>query len=643
MEILVVLIVGLLIAGPIIAIVAYIRVQDLTGKLNSIGLQDSVRRLNSLEQRISALDKKLAALGTSVPTHPAPAPPPEPTSIQPRQPSGIVPQPPTPPVISTSRPQIESQEDIRTSPLTRPVMPRPQPAGPDHLENLIGGHWLNRIGILAVFIGISFFLKYAFDHNWIGPSGRVAIGIFLGALMLPWSHWLLRRGYPYFSEGIAALGQAILLLSLWAGCRYYTVFSREVGFAGMVLVTVIIATVALGQDSQRIAMLSMLGGFLTPLLVSTGRDEQFALFTYIFILCAGLLIMAWRRDWHWLAPVSFLLTQFYFWGWYVTFYQAEKLGATIAFATIFLILYSTLPVLTSLRSGSLDSLGAFLIIVNAFNYLAAAYAMLWPQDRWPLTLLVLALAAAHLTISRLLPAPKPSGQSLSRLVFGGLALTFATLALPIRLEGKWITLAFAIEGAVLIWTGFRALHLRLRQAGYFLLALAAVRLLLFPISASEFFFNARFATYLVLIACMVVALLAARERATILGDQEATALAILAIAPNAYAILALSLEFWDYFGRNALSGLDGHLAQHLALSLLWTLYASVLILVGVKRQSALLRWQALVLFGLAVAKVFLYDISYLDRFYRIVSLLILGVLLLVVSFLYQKKISRERP
>src|SRR6266481_5369082 len=101
MEILVVLIVGLLIAGPIIAIVAYIRVQDLTAKLNSIGLQDSVMRLNSLEQRLSSLDQKLAALATSVPTHPAPAPPPEPTSIQPRQPSGVAapPPPPAPPVI----------------------------------------------------------------------------------------------------------------------------------------------------------------------------------------------------------------------------------------------------------------------------------------------------------------------------------------------------------------------------------------------------------------------------------------------------------------------------------------------------------------------------------------------------------------
>ena len=343
MEILVVLIGGLLIAGPIIAIVAYIRVQGLTAKLNSVGLQESVRRLNSLEQRLSSLDKKLAALPTSVPTHPAPAPTFEPTSTQSHQPSPVVPPP---------RPQTESRKDMRTSPLTQSVMPHSQAVAPDHLENLIGGHWLNRIGILAVFIGISFFLKYAFDNNWIGPSGRVAIGILLGALMLPWSHWLLSRGYPYFSEGIAALGQAILLLSLWAGCRYYAVFSRELGFAGMVLVTITIAAVALGRDSQRIAMLSMLGGFLTPLLVSTGRDEQIALFTYIFILCAGLLIMAWQRDWRWLAPVSFVLTQFYFWGWYDTFYQATKLEPTLAFATLFLVIYSTLPVLNSIRSGN---------------------------------------------------------------------------------------------------------------------------------------------------------------------------------------------------------------------------------------------------------------------------------------------------
>jgi uncharacterized membrane protein len=641
MEILVVLIVGLLIAAPIIAILAYVRVQDLTAKINSIGLQGSVTRLNSLEQRLSALEKKLAPFASSVPTHPAPALTAEPAPVQPPQSSSAsLPSPAAVPVISPSRPQTETRKDLHTSPRTRPATPPAQSTTSDGLESLIGGHWLNRIGILAVFIAVSFFLKYAFDNNWIGPAGRVAIGILLGALMLPWSYWLLGRGYPYFSEGIVGLGQAILLLSLWAGCRYYTILSREVGFVGMVLVTVTIATVALGRDSQRIAMLSILGGFLTPLLLSTGKDEQIALFSYIFVLCAGLLIMAWRRHWRWLAPVSFILTQFYFWGWYDTFYQPEKLATTLTFATIFLIIYSALPVLYSIRSGALDSLGVFLIVLNPFNYLAAGYAMLWPQHRWPLTLLVLALSAAHLTVSAALPTPKPGDPPVIRLLFSGLALTFATVTIPIRLEGKWITFSFAVEGAILIWTGFRSRYPRLRQGGYFLLALAAIRVLIFPISGGPFLFNARFATYFVVIACTVAALLAAREYVDSLAQQETAILAILSIAANAYALIALSLELWDYFGRGAVVGVDSHLAQHLALSLLWTLYASVLILAGVKRQSALLRWQALALFGIAVTKVFLYDISYLERFYRIISLLVLGVFLLVVSFLYQRKIAR---
>ena len=179
MEILVVLIVGLLIAAPVVAIVAYVRVQDLTAKLNSTGFQNSVTRLNSLEQRLSALEKQLVALATSTPTHPAPAPPSvsEPAATQPRQPPTSVLSVASPPAIPHSHPQTESQKDTQTASHLQKTVARPPAVAPDQLENLIGGHWLNRIGILAVFIGISFFLKYAFDNNWIGPSGRVAIGI----------------------------------------------------------------------------------------------------------------------------------------------------------------------------------------------------------------------------------------------------------------------------------------------------------------------------------------------------------------------------------------------------------------------------------------------------------------------------------
>jgi uncharacterized membrane protein len=245
-------------------------------------------------------------------------------------------------------------------------------------------------------------------------------------------------------------------------------------------------------------------------------------------------------------------------------------------------------------------------------------------------------------VARLVPPSKSGESPLTRLLFAGLALTFATLAIPIRLDGKWITLAFAVEGAVLVWTGFRSLAGFLRMGGYFLLALAAVRLLIFPLPAPQFLFNERFAAYVVLIICLGVVLYAARENASTVERDELNLLGLFAVAINFFALFALSLELWDHFGSHAGLGIDAGLAQQLALSLLWTAYASGLIAIGVARESALLRWQALVLFGLVIVKVFLYDSSYLERFYRIVSFAILSLVLLVVSFLYQRKVARGR-
>jgi uncharacterized membrane protein len=119
-------------------------------------------------------------------------------------------------------------------------------------------------------------------------------------------------------------------------------------------------------------------------------------------------------------------------------------------------------------------------------------------------------------------------------------------------------------------------------------------------------------------------------------------LGFLAVATNFFALFALSLELWDYFGRQSGLGIDSRLAQHLSLSLLWTAYASALIAFGIHRKSLLLRWQALALFGFVVIKVFIYDSSFLERFYRIASFFALGLVLLVVSFLYQRKVAGER-
>jgi uncharacterized membrane protein len=649
MGFLVLIAIALFLAGPVLAIMALAAVRRLERE------SSSRQQIPQLTSRIYVLEKRILALEAA--THQAEhvketavSPPDTLTDqVRVREPRFVVPEaeptapPPAPASVGSAiplHPSVYRAASVTGEPLVGTAYARS--AAPVDLENRIAGNWFNRIGIIAMLIAISSGLKWAFDNDVIGPSGRVAIGVLLGALMLPWSQWLLGKGYSYFSEGIAALGEATLFLSVWAGCQYYTLYSRDVGFAAMIVITGVMAAVAIGRDSQRIAVLSSLGGLLTPILVSSGKDQQVVLFGYLILLGLGALAIASKKDWKSLVPIAFIGTQIYFWGWYGEFFhRTSPLERTVLFATLFFFLYGALPVAKAMRGRAPEELDVAIILLNAFAYSGALFILLWPADKWPLTLLFLALAAGHVGIARLIPAGEDNQSALARLLYAGLALTFLTLAVPIRLQGKWITLSFSVEGAILVWTGFRAASNFLRQAGYLLLVISGLRLLLLPPAGGQFLFNPRFATFVVMIASLGIALGAARTHKTDVTEPERTEIGILAVAINVYALIALSLEFWDYFGI-AGGAMDAALAQHVSLSVLWTLYAMLLLFFGVQKKSPLLRWQSLALFGLVVGKVFLYDLSFLDRGYRILSFFVLGAVLLGVSFSYTRKLARER-
>jgi len=636
MEQLYLILIPLFLAGSILAFVAYGVAHRLESLLRSFPPNDLAFRLQQLEQKLAELQKIVSAAPPS-----PPAVSPQPAFPLPAAPSSQVPAPQPAPA-AVPPPTIPPQRET-PGPVLQPWPNLPsQPAHAD-LEALIGGRWFNRIGIIALLFAVSYFLKLAFDNNWIGPAGRVAIGILLGAIMLPWSQWLLSRGYSYFAEGIAGLGEATLFVSVWAGCQYYTLFSRGTGFAALVLVTIVMAALALWRDSSRIAFLSLLGGLLTPALVSSGKNEQLVLFSYLLCLGAVALFIIWRKNWQLLLPLAFVGTQLYFWQWYDTFYtRAGFLESTLIFASLFFLLFAILPIARALRRLELRALDLFLVFFNALAYGLSLYVFLWPDDRWPLTLIFVVLAAAHLLVASLLPESPAHAAALPRLLYTFLAVSFLTFAIPIRLEHNAITLAFAIEGAALVWIGFRALGVLLRPVGYVLLAITAFRLLEQPPAAGTFLFNERFGSYFLLVACLGFSLWSGRDSSDPEKSPRRTEMAFLAIATNFFALIALSLEFWDYFGRVA-AGHDHFLAQHLSISILWTCYAGLLLLLGIQRHSPLLRWQALILLGIVVAKVFLYDLSFLARAYRILSFFILGSVLLAVSFFYQRKLARNRP
>jgi uncharacterized membrane protein len=370
---------AIVIGIPALAIVAFVKVGTLKSKMDAETPQ-LIARIYGLEKRLERIEKALAT-GAGVQANQAPAAAPViiPTVAEEPPPTSF-PLSPTASVTAATLPSARG---------SFPGLSAPQASSPhsnyhenhDNFEALVAGRWLNYVGILALLFAVTFFLKYAFDNNWVGPRGRVGIGILLGAALYPWSQRLLHKGYKYFSEGIAALGAATLYLSLWAGWHYYAIFPQSTAFALMIVVTVATFAVAVGRNSERIALLAQIGGLSTPLLVSTGENHEVALFMYLAILGAATLGLAWVRTWKWLLPLQFAATLFFFWGWYDEFYSEPELAVTILFATMFFVLFAAIPVVRSWRQGELSELDIGIVVVNAISFPVALREMLWPGYR----------------------------------------------------------------------------------------------------------------------------------------------------------------------------------------------------------------------------------------------------------------------
>ena len=230
-----------------------------------------------------------------------------------------------------------------------------------------------------------------------------------------------------------------------------------------------------------------------------------------------------------------------------------------------------------------------------------------------------------------------------------LAVALITIAIPIRLDGHWITVGWLVEAGVLLWVadriGARFLHYLAAVA----LALGVVRLLAFDdFMVSTLLLNSRMATYLLAMAMLaLLAWFSVKREGEF--DRQLAAVAVLAV--NVLALVGLSREIGDYYGRQIYAGpnrviswsaaiaANRHrllIAEGFTYSALWMAYGALLMAIGFWRKSAFFRWQALFLIAATIVKVFIYDVSQLDRGYRILSFMILGALLLAVSFVYQK-------
>ena len=522
------------------------------------------------------------------------------------------------------------------------------------LESRIGSHWLNRIGILAVLIGLSYFLKFAFDNNWIGPTGRVTIGLLAGIAIVIWSERFRGKGYKAFSYSLKAVGVGAMYLSLWAAFQVYSLVPSGVAFVMMLVVTAATAAMALKQDAPILAAFALAGGFSTPLLLSTGQNREVALFTYVAILDLATLTLVTFKPWRRLLVMSYAGTLLLYIGWYSSFYNRSQLNLTLSFATLLFAIFAIAPLITLQPEGEMPLLAAIppaLAFVNASVYFLQAYAMIEEVDKRYMAWFALALAGVYICLSRLVHARGLIRGANEKLHFLHLAVAigFITVAVPIRLDAHWITIGWFVEAGILLWVANRIKSDFLNVFALGALILGVARLLLIDnFYTTQLLFNPRMATYAVAVAVLgAVAWYAAKRE-----DESARAVAAIAVvALNALALIALTLEAADYYSRQMIvyrptfNGRTPAYATDLrrieierdfTYSALWMAYGAMLMIVGFLRRSAFVRWQALLLIAATIVKVFVYDVSQLDKGYRIVSFIVLGVLLLAISFVYQR-------
>ena len=320
------------------------------------------------------------------------------------------------------------------------------------LEKFIGENLINKIGILILVLGISFFVKYAIDKNWINETARVAIGILSGTLVMGVAH-KLKKNYIAFSSVIVAGAISIYYFTIAIAFHDYHIFSQTVAFAIMVVITAFSAFVSINYNRQELAVLSLIGGFAVPFMLSTGQGNYVVLFTYIAILNVGILAIAYFKKWNLVTILSFVFTTLLFLTWSVTEMANNKLphqGAFI-FATLFYFIFSITVVINNVRNkGVFSTIEYFIITANTFVYFGIGLSIIQDAQLQLKGLFTLSLAIYNFIYTAILFKKFGLEKNAVYLLIA-LVLTFLTLTIPIQFEGNHITLFWACEAVMLFW------------------------------------------------------------------------------------------------------------------------------------------------------------------------------------------------
>jgi len=445
-----------------------------------------------LEQRLqrseATLEELQRRLRQAAPAKPAAQPQPPQTTTAARQ----TPARPTAanddftfePLQPAMRPPTAQPAAVVTARPTSPPRPQP-PKGKEPLLDLkqiiityfTGGNVIVRVGVIVLFFGVAFLLKYSAERN-IVPIEMRLLGVVAGAIALLLFGWRLRLARPGYALIVQGGAIGVLYLTIFAALRLYQLL--PVGFALALLVVMSIASAALAilQDARMLAVVGIVGGFLAPVLTSTGAGSHVMLFSYYALLNLGIVFIAGYRSWRELNLVGFLFTFGIGTAWGFNSYQSELFLSTEAFLLLFFVFYLTIGLLFARNQpdawkGYVDGSLVFGTPIVCF----ALQAVLMRPYEYGLAYSAIALGLLYSLLAAVLV--RRSSRSLHLLASAYLAIgvVFGTVAIPLALEGRWTAAAWALEGAALLWIAVRQQRWLARISGLILQLLAGAAFL----------------------------------------------------------------------------------------------------------------------------------------------------------------------
>ena len=567
-----------------------------------------------LSNRIGNLEKKLKANVLAVPQ---------------QNPISLNQTPPTAPLIS---PQVLPQA-IKTEP--EPIISSEE----------AGGRWLGKLGIGAVFIGVSFFLKYAFDNNIIGIFGRVLLGILVGAVLIGVGHYL-RKKYQGYSDVLIGGGIGIFYLTIYSSFAFYHLIDQTGAFFFIALITVGSVLLSVLEDAPTIAIIATVGGFLTPLLFNIKADSFFILFTYILILDLGVLAVSFKKKWTHLLAITFFGTLFCVFIWCSEYYNETWLPVVMVFVTLYFFIFLGATFIRHIYQKESATGGDLtLITINALGYFWFSYALLNHSYHDFMGGFALLLSMMYVLITAASYQANPEDKGLN-FYLPGLACVFISLAIPIQFSGTWVSLAWLVESLALFVASFAARRSNYQIFGSVIYFFGIIKLFadyVFIVKSSTYIpvLNERFVLFAIaiIVAYAICYLYSKNIQGQVMGTDNKTILATFLVVANLLTIYILTTEISTVYTQT-LGGVGADTVSlqnqsNTTISIVWTLYATVLIAVGFIKRTKTLRIFGLVFFFITALKVFL-DVWSLGEIYRIISSIIFGSVALVASFLYAK-------